>query len=119
MATLFAGTSGFSYPAWKPGFYPADVPASRFLTHYASRLNATEVNYSFRRSPSTSTLESWAAKTPPHFLFAMKAHQRITHWLRLKGAEEATRFFLGALAPLRNHQRLGPSAGATAARSAA
>jgi uncharacterized protein YecE (DUF72 family) len=108
MATLFAGTSGFSYPAWKPGFYPADVPASRFLTHYASRLNATEVNYSFRRSPSASTLEGWAARTPPHFLFAMKAHQRITHWLRLKGAEEATRFFLEALAPLREHERLGP-----------
>jgi uncharacterized protein YecE (DUF72 family) len=108
MATLFAGTSGFSYPAWKPGFYPADVPASRFLEHYASRLNATEVNYSFRRSPSASTLEGWAARTPAHFVFAMKAHQRITHWLRLKGAEEATRFFLVAVAPRRERKRLGP-----------
>lgn len=108
MATLYAGTSGFSYPSWKPGFYPADVPASRFLEHYASRLNATEVNYSFRRSPAASTLEGWMAKTPPYFMFAMKAHQRITHWLRLKGAEEATQSFLEALAPLRDRKRLGP-----------
>ena len=31
MARLYAGTSGYAYPAWKPGFYPADLPASRFL----------------------------------------------------------------------------------------
>ena len=108
MGKLFAGTSGFAYPAWKPGFYPADVPASRFLEHYATRLNALEVNYSFRRSPSASTLESWVARTPPGFLFAMKAHQRITHWLRLKNVEEPLEFFLDAMAPLRARKRLGP-----------
>ena len=33
---LFAGTSGFSYPAWKPEFYPKEVPAKKFLEHYAT-----------------------------------------------------------------------------------
>ena len=59
MATLYAGTSGFAYPAWKPGFYPAKLPANQFLKHYAERLNCVEINYTFRRLPSASTLENW------------------------------------------------------------
>jgi uncharacterized protein YecE (DUF72 family) len=108
MATLFAGTSGFAYPAWKPGFYPAGLPQTKFLEHYASRLNAVEINYTFRHLPSATTLESWTNATPDGFAFAIKAHQRITHLLRLKGAEDATAFFLKALEPLRAAGRLGP-----------
>jgi len=108
MATLFAGTSGFAYPAWKPGFYPAGLPQTKFLEHYASRLNTVEINYTFRHLPSATTLESWATATPNGFSFAIKAHQRITHLLRLKGAEDATAFFLKALEPLRAAGRLGP-----------
>ena len=40
MAELFAGTSGFAYPQWKPEFYPPKLPAKQFLQHYASRLNS-------------------------------------------------------------------------------
>jgi uncharacterized protein YecE (DUF72 family) len=108
MATLFAGTSGFAYPAWKPGFYPAGLPQAKFLEHYASRLNTVEINYTFRHMPSATTLESWANATPDGFTFAIKAHQRITHLLRLRGAEDATAFFLQALEPLRAAGRLGP-----------
>ena len=108
MATLYAGTSGFSYQAWKPAFYPADVPAARFLEHYAARLNCVEVNYSFRRMPSPALLTSWAERTPPGFSFAMKAHQRITHSLRLKDAGDPTAYFLKTLEPLRVAGRLGP-----------
>jgi uncharacterized protein YecE (DUF72 family) len=108
MATLFAGTSGFAYPAWKPGFYPPGLPQTRFLEHYASRLNSVEINYTFRHLPSASALESWVNATPDGFAFAIKAHQRITHLLRLKGAEDATSFFFKALEPLRAAGRLGP-----------
>lgn len=108
MATLYAGTSGYAYPAWKPGFYPADVPAARFLEYYAGRLNCVEINYTFRHLPSEKTLAAWVKATPPGFVFAVKAHQRITHMLRLKGAEQVTADFLAALEPLRAAQRLGP-----------
>ena len=66
MATgrLFAGTSGFSYPAWKPDFYPAKLASKKFLGHYATRLNAVESNYTFRRLPSGSTLENWVNEIP-------------------------------------------------------
>ncbi len=108
MAQLFAGTSGFAYAQWKPQFYPAKLPANKFLEHYAHRLNSVEINYTFRRMPSASTLENWAAATPPGFLFALKGHMRITHILRLKNAAEATTVFLRAIDPLRAARRLGP-----------
>jgi len=108
MATLFAGTSGFAYPAWKPGFYPAKLPANQFLKHYAERLNCVEINYTFRRLPSAGTLQNWVEATRPGFVCAVKANQRITHILRLKNAAEATELFLKMIDPLRTSRRLGP-----------
>jgi uncharacterized protein YecE (DUF72 family) len=108
MATLYAGTSGFAYPAWKPAFYPAKLPSTQLLKHYAERLNCVEINYTFRRLPSAPTLEGWVGQTPAGFVFAVKANQRITHILRLKNAEQATEIFLKAIDPLRTSRRLGP-----------
>jgi uncharacterized protein YecE (DUF72 family) len=107
MAQLFAGTSGFAYPQWKPRFYPQDVPQKKFLGHYATRLNSVEINYTFRRTPSATTLESWVEATPDGFSFSIKAHQRITHIARLKDAREPAEFFLRSLKPLTTANRLG------------
>jgi uncharacterized protein YecE (DUF72 family) len=108
MATLYSGTSGFAYPAWKPGFYPTKLASKGFLKHYAERLNCVEINYTFRRLPSASTLANWVEATPPGFVFAVKANMRITHILRLKNAAEATELFLKMIDPLRSSRRLGP-----------
>ncbi len=108
MAQLFAGTSGFAYPSWKPRFYPSDLPAKKFLEYYSQQLNSVEINYTFRRLPAASTLEAWIQATPPGFLFSVKAHNRITHILRLKNASQFTELFLRSIEPLRATQRLGP-----------
>lgn len=108
MATLYAGTSGFAYPAWKPVFYPPKTPSNQFLKHYAGRLNCVEINYTFRRLPAATTLQNWVEATPAGFVFAVKANMRITHILRLKSAEEATEVFFKAIDPLRTSRRLGP-----------
>jgi uncharacterized protein YecE (DUF72 family) len=108
MAMLYAGTSGFAYPAWKPAFYPAKLPAKQFLDHYATRLNSVEINYTFRRLPAPGTLKNWVEATPASFVFALKANQRITHILRLRNAEEATELFFRMIDPLRTARRLGP-----------
>src|SRR5580658_8870239 len=105
---LFAGTSGFSYPAWKPEFYPKDVPSKQFLNYYSTRLNSVEVNYTFRQLPSAKTLEGWLAATPGDFAFGCKAHMRLTHIMKIKDAESFTEVFLKALEPLRAARRLGP-----------
>jgi len=108
MPTLYAGTSGFAYAAWKPAFYPAKLPSKQFLKHYSERLNCVEINYTFRRLPAAGTLEGWLGQTSPGFVFTVKANQRITHILRLKNAEQATKIFLKAIDPLRTSRRLGP-----------
>src|ERR1700722_9686601 len=79
LARLYAGTSGWAYPTWKPEFYPAGTPAKKFLEFYASQLTSVEVNYTFRALPTAKILESWLAATPPEFRFSFKAPQRITH----------------------------------------
>jgi uncharacterized protein YecE (DUF72 family) len=107
MAHLFAGTSGFAYPAWKPDFYPQKLASKDFLKHYATRLNAVEVNYTFRQLPKAATLENWVNAVPEGFRFACKAHQRITHFNRLKESE-FTELFFRAIDPLRAARRLGP-----------
>jgi uncharacterized protein YecE (DUF72 family) len=107
MATLFAGTSGFAYPTWKPDFYPPKLPAKDFLKHYATRLNAVEINYTFRQLPKATTLENWINATPEGFTFVCKAHQRITHIMRLRESE-FTNVFFKAIDPLRTSRRLGP-----------
>jgi uncharacterized protein YecE (DUF72 family) len=107
MPNLYSGTSGFAYPSWKPEFYPEKLPSKKFLSYYATRLNAVEVNYTFRRLPSASTLENWVNDTRPGFVFPLKAHMRITHILRLKPSE-FTEVFFRAIDPLRTARRLGP-----------
>jgi uncharacterized protein YecE (DUF72 family) len=107
MAHLYSGTSGFAYPSWKPDFYPQKIPQKDFLKYYATRLNAVEINYTFRRLVSASTLEKWVEATPQGFLFALKAHMRITHIQRLKESD-FTGVFFNAIDALRVTKRLGP-----------
>ena len=107
VAHLYSGTSGFAYASWKPEFYPEKLPSKKFLSYYSQRLNAVEINYTFRRLPSASTLEKWVAETRPGFVFPLKAHMRITHIQRLKPSE-FTEVFFKAIDPLRSARRLGP-----------
>ena len=105
---LRIGTSGWSYASWKPAFFPDKLPARRFLEYYSTQLNAVELNATFRRMPGAGVIAGWVASTPPDFRFAAKAHQSITHFKRLKNAEEPLRFFLQSLEPMRQSGKLGP-----------
>lgn len=107
-AKLYCGTSGFAYKSWKPAFYPEKLPSTKYLSYYATRLNAVEVNYTYRRIASESTFQKWLAATPADFVFLPKAHMKITHVLKLEDAEDFTRVFLQSLDPLRSAGRLGP-----------
>jgi len=108
MARLHAGTSGWAYPSWKPAFYPEKLPQKRFLNYYATRVNAVEVNYTFRHMASEKSLSNWIGETPQEFRFSLKAHQAITHIRRLKNAEEILQRFISSLEPLLRAGKLGP-----------
>jgi uncharacterized protein YecE (DUF72 family) len=105
---FYAGTSGWAYAAWKPTFYPAKLPQKDFLKFYATQLNAVEVNYTFRRMINEKTIAAWVAQTPETFRIALKAHQAITHFRRLKNAEEPLQRFADSIQPLAQAGRLGP-----------
>ena len=78
------------------------------MSHYATRLNTVEVNYTFRRFPTEKLLRGWIAATPAGFQFAIKAHQKITHVARLRDVAEFTSDFLRSLQPLDEEKKLGP-----------
>lgn len=105
---IYAGTSGWAYSSWRPGFYPAKLSPSKFLHYYATRLNSVEVNYTFRLLPTPELLAEWISAVPSEFIFAVKAHQSITHFKRLREAADVTTEFLGLLQPLRKARKLGP-----------
>lgn len=104
---LFGGTSGWAYPTWKPGFYPAGLPQKNFLGFYASQLTSVEVNYTFRTLPTAKMLEGWLAATPGNFRFSFKAPQRITHFSRLRDCAASIQQFVSVLEPVRQAGKLG------------
>jgi len=104
---IYAGTSGWAYPSWKPAFYPPKLASKKFLEYYATRLNTVEVNYTFRRYLTEKLATSWLAATPAHFRFTFKAPQEITHIKRLRDAAEDASSFLTSLQPLSEAGKLG------------
>jgi uncharacterized protein YecE (DUF72 family) len=108
MAQLFAGTSGWAYPSWKPDFYPAKLAQAKFLPHYAQQLNAVEVNFTFRQLLKETTAQKWIGETPDGFRLSIKAHQVITHIKRLKNTEDFLPRFLSTIEPLSRAGKLGP-----------
>jgi len=97
MAQLYAGTSGWAYPSWKPEFYPPKLPQRSFLQYYATQLNAVEVNFTFRQLVKETTAQKWIAETPAGFRFSVKAHQVITNIKRLKKTEDFIPRFLSTI----------------------
>jgi uncharacterized protein YecE (DUF72 family) len=108
MVQLFAGTSGWAYPSWKPDFYPQKLAQKKFLGYYATKLNTVEVNFTFRQLVKETTIQNWLAETPAHFRLGVKAHQVITHIKRLKGTEDFVPRFLATIEPLAAAGKLGP-----------
>ena len=78
LAGLYVGTSGWSYPTWRPGFYAPGTKPEDFLRYYAERFPTVELNTTGYRLPREELFERWAAQTPDGFLFAPKlnAHLR-------------------------------------------
>jgi uncharacterized protein YecE (DUF72 family) len=91
------GTSGWSYPSWRPGFYPEGTQPGEFLSFYAERFDTVELNSTGYRLPSADQFRRWAAAVPDGFEFAVK--------LSLTRLDRVTTFLERALAL---GDRLGP-----------
>ena len=102
---VFVGTSGYNYPEWRGTFYPERFSTNKMLAYYAERFPTVEINYTFYRMPTERLLAGWAAGTPDHFTFTLKAPRRITHDARLQRCEELVQAFCRAA------RTLGPKLG--------
>jgi len=102
---VFVGTSGYNYPEWRGTFYPEKFSTDKMLAYYAERFPTVEINYTFYRVPTEKLLAGWAAGTPEHFTFTLKAPRRITHDAKLERVEELT------LAFCQTARTLGPKLG--------
>src|SRR5437762_5596715 len=88
------GCSGWQYKHWRGDFYPADLPADRWLEFYTSKFDTVEINNSFYRLPESTVFAAWRRRAPARFIYAVKASRFLTHMNKLKDpAEPLDRFF--------------------------
>ncbi len=106
-ATLRVGCSGWSYQDWRGIVYPTDLPRRRWFDHYQGLFDTVELNATFYRLPSETTVEGWAAAAAPGFVYATKLGAFGSHRMKLRDARTW----------LPNHldraERLGPHLGPT------
>jgi len=107
MNKLHIGTMGWSYPFWAGNFYSERAGSDSYLTQYSNNFNTVEVDSTFYRVPSETTLQRWKEQTPDDFLFSVKFPQTITHKKMLIDCDEEAQFFIERTSTLQN--KLGPS----------
>lgn len=100
VAVVRLGTCSFADEGLVKRWYPPAVrtPAQR-LAYYAQRFDVVEVDSPFYHLPSPDTARKWAERTPPGFVFHVKASADMTGH-READREEAFQAFREALAPL-------------------
>jgi uncharacterized protein YecE (DUF72 family) len=126
------GTCSFADQALLKNWYPRSLASKDRLRYYAERFDTVEIDSTYYRLPGAGMSAGWAERTPPGFLFQIKAFGLMTrHPVRieqlpadLRAAAEADqrgrifhpseelraevfRRFLAGIAPLRDGGKLG------------
>jgi hypothetical protein len=94
MSQLRVGTSSFTAEGWETAFYPSGLKDADRLTYYATKFDTLEIDATFYRTPSRTTVQGWYRKTPADFLFALKVPQVVTHEKVLVDAHADLKVFL-------------------------
>jgi uncharacterized protein YecE (DUF72 family) len=79
-ATVRIGVCSFADEGLLKHWYPRGVstPAAR-LGYYGERFDTVEVDSPFYHLPDPAVTGRWAQRTPPEFVFHVKAHGSMTH----------------------------------------
>lgn len=102
---IIIGTSGYDYRDWRGFFYPESLPRASWLTYYAGRFRALELNFSYYTMPRPGQLASMVERTQGKVEFAIKAHRSLTHERTASDIDIAN--FNSAVDELRRANRLG------------
>ncbi|HYI75715.1 MAG TPA: DUF72 domain-containing protein [Gaiellaceae bacterium] len=99
-ATVRLGTCSFADEGLLKSWYPRGVSTSKArLAYYSERFDTVEVDSPYYHLPDPEVTGRWAQRTPPEFVFHVKAHASMTGH---EEAEQETAFaeFRRSLAPL-------------------
>ncbi|MDP2299411.1 MAG: DUF72 domain-containing protein, partial [Actinomycetota bacterium] len=79
MGRVHVGTCSWADRTMIEAWYPSDIatPAAR-LRYYAGRFDTVEADAPFYAIPDRRVVENWAKRTPPGFLFHVKAFGMMT-----------------------------------------
>ncbi len=103
---IYLGTSGWIYAHWSGIFYPSEISQNKWLEYYTQYFDTVELNSSFYHLPKENTFINWRKRTPPNFLFSLKASRYITHIKKLREAKDAWKKFIKNAQLLK--EKLGP-----------
>jgi uncharacterized protein YecE (DUF72 family) len=99
-ATVRLGTCSWADEGLLKTWYPRGVStAEARLRYYAERFDTVEVDSPFYALPDPAVTRRWAERTPPEFVFHVKASSAMT-WHDGEPTDEAFRLFRSALEPL-------------------
>ncbi|MDQ3122163.1 MAG: DUF72 domain-containing protein [Actinomycetota bacterium] len=101
-ATVRLGTCSFADEGLLKHWYPRGVssPTAR-LAYYGERFDTVEVDSPYYHLPDPEVTGRWAQRTPPEFVFHVKAHATMTgHEEPAGGLERAFADFRASLEPL-------------------
>ncbi len=101
------GTSGYSYKDWVGPFYPPELGEREWLSFYAREFSTCELNFTYYRIPDPKTMARMAERTPPGFLFSVKASQELTHERDAAKASKAFGDFTAGVQPLVDQNKFG------------
>ena len=85
MARVRVGTSGWQYADWRGRFYPEGLAQARWFDRYSQEFDTVEINASFYRLPSETTVQGWRRKAPADFRYAAKGSSFTTHRIKIGG----------------------------------
>ena len=107
MKPVRVGCSGWNYRDWKDRLY-GGAPPREWLRLYAETFDTVEVNNTFYRLPTVSAVEGWVERSPPDFVFTVKASRYLTHIKRLTDLDRGVEMFWERIEPLERESKLGP-----------
>jgi uncharacterized protein YecE (DUF72 family) len=99
-ATVRLGTCSFADEGLVKTWYPKGVSTSKArLAYYAERFDTVEIDSPYYHLPDPAVTGHWAQRTPPEFVFHVKAHKTMT-WHEGEPTDEAFAEFRASIEPL-------------------
>ncbi|HET6695472.1 MAG TPA: DUF72 domain-containing protein [Gaiellaceae bacterium] len=108
MEDVRIGCSGWSYDHWRGLVYPEGLAQRGWLEHYATLFDTVELNATFYRLPRRATVAAWVERSPPNFVYAVKASRYLTHVRRLRDLDRGVDRFYACVEPLLDTPKMGP-----------